>query len=115
MQVCLHQVRHNVDVAVARPGLGPQDAFEADDVLVVEELYPSDTGHQAIRDEEEGEGINTQQLDFAQDSFGVYQVVEGVRDLLDRVLLPAGLVRKGADHPVGALAEQLDEGVLVRD
>ena len=39
VQVGLHQLRDDVDVLVAGARLGPQDVHEADDVVVLEELW----------------------------------------------------------------------------
>jgi len=63
VHVGLHEVGHEVDILVPCAGGRFLDIEERHDIVVVEEL---------------------EQLDLTLDAFSVYQVFEGLRNLLDR-------------------------------
>jgi hypothetical protein len=91
VQVSLHEVAHNVDIVEGCEAGRAQDVHDVDDVVVAE---------------------LAQQLDLSQDALGVYEVVKGVRHLLDGHLLLGLCVESADDHAVRAVPNRPQKLVL---
>ena len=92
VQIRLHQLEDDVDVAELPRRRRQHDVLDVDDVGVAQQA---------------------QQLDLAQDARRVRDVVEHVVDLLDRDPLARRVVDGRADDAVAALADDLADGVAV--
>lgn len=88
VEVGLHELEDDVNVAELAARWGEHDMLDPDDVRVAQEA---------------------EQLDLAEDAGGVGDVLEDIVDLLDGDVLASEGVEGGGDHAVAALADHLGD------
>jgi len=94
VHICLHQLRNDIDIFEAGGGRWLRHIKHLDNVFMLEELKQTNLTH---------------------NSLGVDQVLEGLRNFLNRHLAVVDVIVSAADDTIGTVTDLLDELKLFFD